>query len=130
MAADTTSVSKKVHLSSIVITAGTMHQPVEFFHLHAGIADYFHHGGQQYQNFVLQPTKWISLYTGISIHLIFRIRFSFDQQIKNCMVWLHLFHKRQTRLDDFGSIPQCKLKNLRGRNEVSLSHARLPFKNV
>ena len=45
-----------------------MHRPVEFFHLHAGTADYFHHGEQRYQNFVLQRTKWIksavSLKTG------------------------------------------------------------------
>ena len=30
----------------IVVTVDATHRPVEFFHLHAGIADYFHHGGQ------------------------------------------------------------------------------------
>ena len=33
----------------IVITVNIMHWPIEFFHLHAGIEDYFHHGGQRYQ---------------------------------------------------------------------------------
>ena len=37
-----------------------MRRPVDLFHLHAGIADNFHHGGQRYQNFVLQPMKWIN----------------------------------------------------------------------
>ena len=46
--------------NGIAITVDTTHQPVIFFHLHAGIADYFHHGGQGYQNFVLQPTKGIT----------------------------------------------------------------------
>ena len=45
--------------SCIVGTADAMHQPVELLHLHAGIADYFHHGGQQDQNFILQPMKWM-----------------------------------------------------------------------
>ena len=35
----------------IVVTVDAMHRPVDFFHLHAGIADYFRHGGQRYQNF-------------------------------------------------------------------------------
>ena len=26
-----------------------MHWPIEFFHLHAGNADYFHHGGKRFQ---------------------------------------------------------------------------------
>ena len=34
-----------------------MHWPFESFHLHAGIVDYFYHGGQRYQNFVLQHRK-------------------------------------------------------------------------
>ena len=40
-----------------VVTVDASHRPVEFFHLHAGIADYFHHGGQRFQNFGLQPTN-------------------------------------------------------------------------
>ena len=47
--------------SSIVVTVDATHGPVEFYHLHAGIADYFHHGGQLFQKFCLQPTKWIKL---------------------------------------------------------------------
>ena len=39
---------------SIVVTVDATHRPVEFFHLHAGIADYFHHGGRRFQNFGLQ----------------------------------------------------------------------------
>ena len=27
-----------------------MYWPIEFFHLHAGIADFFQHGGQRFQN--------------------------------------------------------------------------------
>ena len=42
----------------IVVAVDATHRPVKFFHLHAGIASYFHHGGQQYQNFGLQPMKW------------------------------------------------------------------------
>ena len=38
-----------------------MRRPVEFFYLHAEIADYFHHGGQRFQIFGLQTTKWIEL---------------------------------------------------------------------
>ena len=45
----------------IVVTVDAMHRPVEFFLLHAGIADYFHHGGQRFQNFGLQPMKRIKL---------------------------------------------------------------------
>ena len=29
-------------LGNIVVTVDASHRPVEFFHLHAGIADYFH----------------------------------------------------------------------------------------
>ena len=43
--------------NSIVLTVDARHRPVEFFHLHADIADYFHHGGQQFENFGLQPTE-------------------------------------------------------------------------
>ena len=32
----------------IVVTVDASHHPVEFFHLHAGIADYFHHGGKPF----------------------------------------------------------------------------------
>ena len=39
----------------IVVTVETTHRPVEFFHLHVGIADYFHREGQRFQNFGLQP---------------------------------------------------------------------------
>ena len=56
----------------IFLTVDALHQPVEGFHLHAGIADYFHYGGQQFQ-FFHNLRKWIksavSLYTGISIPL-------------------------------------------------------------
>ena len=45
----------------IVVTVDATHWPVDFFHLHAGIANYFYHGGQRLQNFGLQPTKWIIL---------------------------------------------------------------------
>ena len=41
---------------SIVVTVDASQRPVEFFHLHAAIADYFHHGGQPFQ-FFSQPTK-------------------------------------------------------------------------
>ena len=41
------------------------------------------------------------------------------------MVLLHLFDESQTRLADFGYIPECKLKNLRGLNEISLPLARM-----
>ena len=41
----------------IVVTVDATHRPVDFFHLHAGIANYFHHGGQRFKNFGLQPTK-------------------------------------------------------------------------
>ena len=45
----------------IVVRVGSMRRPVEFFYLHAEIADYFHHGGQRFQIFGLQTTKWIEL---------------------------------------------------------------------
>ena len=45
----------------IVVTVDATHRPVKLFHLHAGIANYFHHGGQRFQNLGLQPTKWIKL---------------------------------------------------------------------
>ena len=48
---------QNVYEFTIVVTVDSTHRPVEFYLLHAGIADYFHHGGQQYQNFGLQPTK-------------------------------------------------------------------------
>ena len=41
-----------------VVTVDALHRPVEFFHLHAGIADYFHQGGQPFLFFFFsQPTK-------------------------------------------------------------------------
>ena len=43
------------------LPVGATNRPVEFFHLHAGIADYFHRGGQRFQNFGLQRTKLIKL---------------------------------------------------------------------
>ena len=46
---------------TIVVTADATHRPVKCFLLHAGIADYFHHGGQRFQNLSLQPTKRIKL---------------------------------------------------------------------
>ena len=50
--------SIQVLLQSTVITVD---RPVEFFHLHAGIAYYFHHEGHRFQNFGLQSTKWIKI---------------------------------------------------------------------
>ena len=44
-------------ISIIDVTDDATHRPVAFFRLHAGIVNYLHHGGQRYQNFVLQPTK-------------------------------------------------------------------------
>ena len=41
------------------------------------------------------------------------------------MVLLHLFEESQTRLADFGYIPECKSKNPRGLNERSLPVARM-----
>ena len=52
---------KVIKIVCIVVTADATHRPVEFFHLHAGFGDYFHHGGQRFQKFDLQPTKWIKL---------------------------------------------------------------------
>ena len=43
--------------SPIVVTVDAMHRPVEFFHLHAGIADNFHHGGQRFQRFKTVKVK-------------------------------------------------------------------------
>ena len=53
------------------------------------------------------------------------ILFSLDQRIKRCMVFLYFFDESQTRLADSGNIPQCKSKNARGLNEVSLPLARM-----
>ena len=50
-----------IYTQTIVVIVDATHRPVEFFHLHARIADYFDHGGQRFQNFGLQPTKWIKL---------------------------------------------------------------------
>ena len=44
-----------------VVTVDATHRPVDFLHLHAGIAEYFHRGGQRFQNLVYKPTKWIQL---------------------------------------------------------------------
>ena len=41
------------------------------------------------------------------------------------MVLLHLFDKSQVRLADLGYIPECKSKNPRGLNEMSLPLARM-----
>ena len=42
------------------------------------------------------------------------------------MVMLHLFDESQTRLADFGFVPECKSKIPRGLNEISLPLARIP----
>ena len=42
---------EKKMFKDIVVTVDATHRPVEFFHLHAGIADYFHHGGQRFQTY-------------------------------------------------------------------------------
>ena len=44
------------------------------------------------------------------------------------MVLLHLFDESQTRLADFGYIPEYKSKNPRGLNEISLPLARMLHK--
>ena len=41
------------------------------------------------------------------------------------MVLLHFFDTSQTRLTDFGYIPECKSKSPRGLNEISLPLARM-----
>ena len=41
------------------------------------------------------------------------------------MVLLHLFDESKTRLADFDYIPECKSKNPRGLNELSLPLARM-----
>ena len=46
------------------------------------------------------------------------------------MVLLHLFDESQTRLADFGYIPECKSKNPRGLNEISLPLARMETGDV
>ena len=53
--------SAHLYILGNVVTVDTMHGPVEFFHLHAAIADYFHHGGQRFPNFGLLTMKWIKL---------------------------------------------------------------------
>ena len=45
--------------------------------------------------------------------------------MKNCIVLLHLFDESQTRLTDFGYIPECKSKEPRNLNEISFSLARM-----
>ena len=57
----------------IVVTVDATHRPVDFFHLHAGIADYFHHGGQRFQNFSLQPTKRIKLSVSLQTRILNRL---------------------------------------------------------
>ena len=42
------------------------------------------------------------------------------------MVLLHLIDESQTRLADFGYIPECKSKNPSDLNEISLRLARMP----
>ena len=46
------------------------------------------------------------------------------------MVLLQLFDESQTRLADLGYIPECKSKNPRGLNEISLPLARMLFYSV
>ena len=41
------------------------------------------------------------------------------------MVLRHLFDERQTRLADFGQIPECISKNSKGLNEILLPLARM-----
>ena len=53
---ETTSASQ---FALMVVTVDAMHWPVKFFRFHAGIGDYFHHGGQWYKILLLQPTKRI-----------------------------------------------------------------------
>ena len=43
------------------------------------------------------------------------------------MALLPLFDKSQTSLADFGYIPECKSKNPRGLNELSLPLARISW---
>ena len=53
----------------IVVTVDASHRPVEFFHLHAGIADYFHHGRQPFpffHNLRKRIKSAVTLYAGIS----------------------------------------------------------------
>ena len=47
--------------------------------------------------------------------------------MRNCLVLLHLLDDSQTRLAEFGCIPECKSKNPRGLNEISLPLARMVF---
>ena len=73
--------------------------------------------------------KWlksaVSLHIRISNRLTCEILFSFDQRIKNCSDTFSFCIRGQTRLADFGYIPECKSKNPRGLNEVSLPLARM-----
>ena len=50
--------SKKKHCR----TVDPMHWPVEFFHLHAGIENYFHHGGQGIE---IWPVEFFHLHAEI-----------------------------------------------------------------
>ena len=43
------------------------------------------------------------------------------------MVLLQLFDESQTRLADLGYIPECKSKNPRALNEISLPIGRMVF---
>ena len=59
----TTSCFSQTEHLTIVETVDATHRPAEVFHLHAGIANYFHQdfSGQRFQKFGLQPIKWIKL---------------------------------------------------------------------
>ena len=57
------------HCVYIVVTIVATQRPVEVFHLHTGMTDYFHHGGQRFQNFGSQPTKWIKLFVSVQTRI-------------------------------------------------------------
>ena len=57
-----------------------MHRPVEFYHLYAGNEDYFHHGGQRYQNLFRYYEK------DKSSSKLVDWKFEPLQRIKNCFI--------------------------------------------
>ena len=103
------------HASYIVVTVDASHRPVDFFHLHAGIADYFHHGGQCLFFWNFEP---LDIYDS-----------ALTNELRTIVIHSRSVYS-QTRLADFGYITECKSKNPRGLNEVSLPLARNGYFSV
>ena len=106
------------------MTVDASHPPVDCFHLHAGIADYFHREGQPFQSFT-QPTKMDKISRKL-VHWNFEpLEYGpvLTNELRTVVIPSRCLQSNE--MTRFWLYPRMQIERPRGLNEVSLPLARM-----